>query len=187
MIDDVILISNLNDFVFCPVSIYFHNLYGNQSTITFQNTDQINGSKAHEAIDQGRYSTRKNVFTALEVYSEKYNIVGKIDIYDSDTKTITERKRTIKQLYDGFYYQIYAQYFAMKEMGYEVKHLELYSMSDNKHYQVLLPEENIPMLVKFEKVIGDMKTFSLETFKPDSAEKCARCIYEPACDRSRLC
>ena len=27
--DDIILISNLNDFIFCPVSIYFHKLYGN--------------------------------------------------------------------------------------------------------------------------------------------------------------
>lgn len=49
--DDAIIISNLNDFIFCPVSIYFHNLYGNRATITYQNSDQINGTKAHESID----------------------------------------------------------------------------------------------------------------------------------------
>ena len=42
--DDAIIILKLNDFIFCPVSIYFHNLYGNRSTITYQNTEQINGS-----------------------------------------------------------------------------------------------------------------------------------------------
>lgn len=26
--DDLIIISNLNDFIFCPASIYFHKLYG---------------------------------------------------------------------------------------------------------------------------------------------------------------
>ena len=97
MMDEIILISNINDFVFCPASIYFHNLYGSQSRITFQQPDQINGTKAHEAIDQGRYSTRKDVITALDVYSEKYNVVGKIDIYDGRLKTLVERKRTIKR------------------------------------------------------------------------------------------
>ena len=31
--EDLILISNLNDFIFCPVSIYFHKLYGNQDIL----------------------------------------------------------------------------------------------------------------------------------------------------------
>ena len=187
MMDEVILISNLNDFVFCPASIYFHNLYGRQSSIMFQNTEQINGTKAHEAVDQGRYSSRKEVITALDVYSEKYNVVGKIDIYDGRTKTLIERKRTIKHLYEGYYFQIYAQYFAMKEMGYAIKHLKFYSITDNKSYSVALPEEDIQMLKKFEMVIQEMRSFSLETFIQKNAEKCAHCIYEPACDRSQLC
>lgn len=29
MNDDTILITELNDFIFCPISIYFHKLYGN--------------------------------------------------------------------------------------------------------------------------------------------------------------
>lgn len=81
MMDDCIIISNLNDFIFCPVSIYFHNLYGSQDTLTYQNSCQINGTNVHEAVDKGTYSSRKNVMMAVEVYSEKYNLVGKIDIY----------------------------------------------------------------------------------------------------------
>lgn len=91
--DDAIIISNLNDFIFCPASIYFHNLYGSRDTITYQGAAQINGKKAHEAVDKGTYSGRKHILTALDIYSEKYNIVGKIDIYDLDKKILTERKR----------------------------------------------------------------------------------------------
>ena len=33
--DDIIKISNINDFIFCPASIYFHNLYGNENKLMF--------------------------------------------------------------------------------------------------------------------------------------------------------
>ena len=49
--DDVIIISNLNDFIFCPASIYFHKLYGSEDNLMYQSSYQINGSKAHEAVD----------------------------------------------------------------------------------------------------------------------------------------
>ena len=58
MMDDAIIISNLNDFIFCPVSIYFHNLYGNRSTITYQGKAQMNGSNAHDAVDNGTITGR---------------------------------------------------------------------------------------------------------------------------------
>lgn len=40
--DDIIIISNLNDFIFCPASIYFHKLYGSQDNLTYQSSYQIN-------------------------------------------------------------------------------------------------------------------------------------------------
>lgn len=33
--DDIIIISNLNDFIFCLASIYFHKLYGSQDNLTY--------------------------------------------------------------------------------------------------------------------------------------------------------
>lgn len=184
--DDCIIISNLNDFIFCPASIYFHNLYGSQDVLTYQNASQINGTSAHEAVDKGTYSGRKNILTALEVYSEKYNLVGKIDIYDADTRTLTERKRQIKTIYDGYIFQIYAQYFALSEMGYEIRKLRFYSMIDNKVYPVKLPAEDAEMLRKFEKTVNDIKNFDMENFKQDNIEKCKKCIYEPSCDRGLI-
>jgi CRISPR-associated protein Cas4 len=65
MDDDYIIISNLNDFIFCPASIYFHNLYGSMDTMMYQNSSQINGSHAHKTIDQGTYSSSKSVITRI--------------------------------------------------------------------------------------------------------------------------
>lgn len=41
----------------------------------YQSSHQINGSKAHEAVDNNSYSTRKNIITSLEVYSDKYSFL----------------------------------------------------------------------------------------------------------------
>ena len=67
--DDIIKISNINDFIFCPASIYFHNLYGNENKLMFQSKYQLNGTKAHETVDENKYSTKAEIITALDVYS----------------------------------------------------------------------------------------------------------------------
>jgi CRISPR-associated protein Cas4 len=183
LMDDYIIISNLNDFIFCPASIYFHNLYGSMDTFLYQGASQINGTDAHKSLDNGTYSEKKNIITGLAVYSEQYNLVGKIDLYDSDSKILTERKKKIKTIYEGYIFQIYAQYFAMKEMGYEVRKLRFYSMDDNKSYPVILPENDLEMKCKFEETINKIKCFEMDSFVQTNFEKCKKCIYEPACDR----
>ena len=75
---------------------------------------------------------------SLDVYCEKYRLLGKIDIYDGKKKILRERKRQIKQVYDGYIFQLYGQYFSLIEMGYEVDKMELYSMIDNKKYPIEL-------------------------------------------------
>ena len=65
---DEILITELNDFIFCPVSIYFHRLYGSLENMTYQSSAQINGSAAHEAVDQATYSSEKDIIMGLDVF-----------------------------------------------------------------------------------------------------------------------
>lgn len=182
--DDAILITELNDFIFCPVSIYFHKMYGNMDRMIYQNTDQINGTAAHKSVDEKSYSSRNTILTGLDVYCGKYNLIGKIDIYDAGRKLLRERKKRIKTIFDGYIFQIYGQYFAMTEMGYEIQKLELYSMDDNTSYNVLLPDEDKNMFSKFEAVIREIRLFDMESFIQNNKLKCQRCIYEPACDRT---
>ena len=181
-----ILISNLNDFIFCPASVYFHGLYNTYSTMLMQNTDQRNGSYVHEKLDYGGYSSRKDTLTGISVYCEKYGLTGKIDCYLGREKELIERKKCIRKVYDGYIFQLYGQYFAMTEMGYEVKKLSLYSYDQNRKIPVVLPLDDLMMLRKFEKTIREIHSFTLESFHPQNREKCLRCIYEPICDRSLI-
>lgn len=182
--DDLISITWLNDFIFCPVSIYYHNLYGTPDSISFQEKSQINGASVHERIDSGKYSTKSAIISGATVYSNRYNLIGKIDILDTKHGILTERKKKIKVIYDGYVLQLYGQYFALKESGYTVNHLFLYSMDDNKKYAVHLPEEDPQMMHRFETVIDQLQHLDLDSFIQQDVEKCRHCIYEPLCDRS---
>ena len=93
-------------------------------------------------------------------------------------------KKHIKEIYDGYIFQLYAQYYCMKEMGYEISKLELRSVDDNKKYNVKLPEEDLEMNTKFENTINEIRKFDLEGYQQTNTLKCGNCIYEDACDRS---
>ena len=91
--NETILITELNDFIFCPASIYFHKLYGNRDVMTYQNKAQINGTHAHKSIDNGTFSSEKKIMMAIDVYSEKYDLIGKIDMFDISIGLLRERKK----------------------------------------------------------------------------------------------
>ena len=49
--DDYIQISTLNDFIFCPYSIYLHNIYMDADESLYHATPQTKGRIAHEKVD----------------------------------------------------------------------------------------------------------------------------------------
>ena len=180
--EEYIPISFLNDFIFCPRSIYFHQLYGRADTRLYQGTDQVAGTIAHKSIDSKSYSTSKNILQTIDVYSSRFNIAGKIDIFDIAKKVLTERKRKIKRIYDGYIYQLYAQYFALIEMGYDVEFLKLYSMEDNKSYPIDLPQHNQKYYEGFLKLLEKIRAFRFDAPFIPNPNKCHRCIYNNLCD-----
>jgi CRISPR-associated protein Cas4 len=81
----------------------------------------------------------------VSVYSETYGLVGKIDLYYGNLKLLVERKTRIKKVHRGYIYQLYAQFFCLREMNIPVEKLALRSLSTNQSYQIDLPtsaEEN---------------------------------------------
>lgn len=179
--DDLIQISKLNDFIFCPKSLYFHSVYGSFNSKTFHSKAQTNGKIKHENIDKGIYSSSTNFLQGIEVYSEKYGLTGKIDIYDHKKSELIERKARVKQIFDGYKYQLYAQYFCMLEMGHNIKKLFVHSLEDNKRYPIPLPDHS--ETEKFEKLIFEVRNYDIQKhlnwFAPES--KCAQCIYKNLC------
>ena len=186
MSENAIAISNLNDFIFCPASIYFHNLDAETERLSYQDGAQLNGSAAHKSIDSRTYSSRADILQGISICSEEYDVFGKIDLFDIRSGTLTERKKHIQTIYDGYIYQLYAQCLSLREMGYDVKRLRLYSMDDNRSYDIALPENDSEMYGGFRRLIGEISAFQLDGFQQENPEKCNNCIYEPLCSFSIL-
>ena len=182
--DDLIQISKINDFIFCPYSLYVHAIYEGFSQDVYHDVPQRVGKIKHENIEEGKYSNLKRYLQGLAVYSEKYGLVGKIDIYDSEERVLIERKYKIKKIYDGQKYQLWAQYFAMQEVGHEIDKLFIHSLSDNKKYQIELPGEEGEKI--FADLINSMRNFEIMKEKVVvNPEKCKKCIYQELCGEAK--
>lgn len=180
---DYIPLSTLNDFIFCPYSIYLHSVYMEAAEDLYKATPQTRGTIAHEGVDQKKSSTRKTDIMSLPVYSDEFGISGKIDIYKQDRKLLIERKNNLKRIFRGQIYQLWGQYFCMKEMGFEVEHLAFYEISTNKMIDVDLPEEEgreefLGFIRKFKEYDPLTTTFCI------NPNKCVHCIYCNLCDKT---
>lgn len=176
-----LMITQINDFLFCPRSMYFSGIYRNTtSTDVYHQTPQTVGLANHKSIDENTYSSRKDIISGMMVYSEKYNLLGCIDILDTKTGLLTERKYSVTAVYDGLRYQLFGQFFALSEMGFRVNAMRLHSTKDNKNYDITLPDSL--STAKFEQVLNDIKHFSLNAPFSPNPRKCEKCIYAPLCD-----
>ena len=178
--ESYIPITHLNDYTFCPRSIYLHAIYGAFKQNLYHRTPQTIGKIKHENIEEGVYSSAKRYLQGMSVYSEKYGLMGKIDVYDTVEQALIERKNKAKFIYDGYRYQLYAHYFCLTEMGYPVKALYIHSLSDNKRYPLALPSTNEQK--DFEEIVEKVtcaRAGAMPVLK--NKAKCEACIYKPLC------
>ncbi|KKP36650.1 MAG: RecB family exonuclease [Candidatus Peregrinibacteria bacterium GW2011_GWA2_33_10] len=178
--ESYIQISKINDFIFCPRSIYLHGVYEPFNQKLYHRVEQFRGKLCHKSIDEGCYSTAKKYLQGIEVASDKLGIAGKIDVYDKDKQALIERKFKIKKIFDGYKYQLYAQMICLEEMGFKIKKLFLHSISDNKRYEIPIPSSK--ELKKFNEIIDCIKNIDVENCAiVSNKDKCANCIYKTLC------
>ena len=179
--ETALTMTQLNDFMFCPRSLYYSGIFRQSvDAEVYRQIPQKTGLAAHAAVDEGRYSTRCHVLQGTMVYCAKYALLGRIDVFDAASGVLTERKHSITAVYDGFRYQLYAQYFALTEMGYAVKRLCLYSSQNNKIYPVALPEA--ADIAAFEDLLEQMRVWTPDLPFTPNGSKCRACIYNSLCD-----
>lgn len=182
---DYIPLSILNDFIFCPYSIYLHNVYMETDEDMYKASPQVKGDLVHSSIESKTASTRKTDLMSLTVYSDSLRIYGKIDIFKSDKHQLIERKNNLKKIFRGQLYQLWGQYYCMTEMGYTVNELYFYEISTNKMMPINLPgEEDRKELERFISAFYEFNP-SLSAF-PINSNKCRHCIYCNLCDKTEL-
>ena len=182
LMDDYISISTLNDFIFCPYSIYLHNVYMETDEGLYHATPQTRGKIAHETIDKKKASNRADDLQALPIISERYGLVGKIDIYKGREQKLIERKYQLKQIFQGQIYQLWAQYLCLIEMGYPVQSLAFYEISTNKMIPIELPKEE--ELRGFEQFLSKYRSYDPTAPIMTNRNKCRHCIYCNICDKT---
>jgi CRISPR-associated exonuclease Cas4 len=173
--DSAIPISAINDFLFCPKSLYLHSIYSSFNTNIYHDVPQVAGSVAHENIENGNYTTSKYILQGLFVYSNRLGIKGKIGTYDTKNKHLTERKYRVRSIYKGFRYQLYAQMYCLEEAGMPVKRLFIQSLSNNKRFEIPLPSE--AERKDFEATVTDMRNFNSESTRNHLCGRCQSNIY----------
>ena len=181
--NDYIPLSMLNDFIFCPYSIYLHSMYMESDGDLYKATPQTKGTFAHQGVNEKKGSTRKSDIMSLPVYCDELGISGIIDIYKQDKHLLVERKNNLKHIFRGQIYQLWGQYFCLTEMGYEVEQLAFYEISTNKMISVELPGETGK-----QELCNFIEKF--KNYAPDSciihinSNKCSHCIYSNLCDKT---
>lgn len=181
--EDYIHISTLNDFVFCPYSIYLQGVYMDTDEGQYKAMPQTRGKVAHQTTDKKTASNRSDDLLSLPVYSDEYGLMGKIDVYKRKEKKLIERKYQLKQIFQGQIYQLWAQMLCLKEMGEEVMSLAFYETSTNKMIPVAMPAEDD--LLRFKRFLHRFRSFN-----PDNTpfginhNKCIHCVYCNLCDKT---
>lgn len=176
-------ITYLNDFIFCPYSLYLHQVFDQGDEIMYSAKPQQVGKAHHENIDGNELKCNFNKeLRGIYVVSNKLGIYGKIDILEVGSGKLVERKYHISTIYQGYLYQIWSQYFALTEMGYTIKQICFYSIKDKRTYPLELPGVR-----EFEELRGHIRRiarYDFDSFLKTNLQKCLRCIYAALCDKT---
>lgn len=143
---------------------------------------QIQGQIAHETVDNKKASNRRDDLFSLPVYSTRYKLMGKVDVYHQKEKRLVERKYRLKQIYQGQIYQLWAQYFCLLEMGYEVEKIAFYETATNKMIPVSIPNEKD--VAQFDAFIESFQQYNPSMPIHINVNKCKHCIYCNLCDKT---
>lgn len=174
----------LNDFIFCPYSIYLHNVYMDKDEGMYHATPQTRGKIAHETIDNKTASRKSDDIISLPIYSDKYALMGKIDIYRQKEELLIERKYQLKKIFRGQLYQLWAQYYCMREMGYTINQLAFYEISTNRMIPVAIPGDMEK--TEFENFLNTVNGYDPSIPINVNINKCKHCIYCSLCDKTEI-
>lgn len=185
MTDFLIPISLIGNYLYCPYSIYLHNVYMETDDSVYKAEHLYKGSAVHRVVDEKRSDNRKEVLQAFPVYSERLGLVGKIDMFNAKTGELIERKTKVDRIYPRHIYQLWAQMFCLQEMGYEVKKLSLYDYTSNKKHNVEIPSEQEGL--NFVSFLNEMRAYNPSEDKIKvNAQKCKYCIFTNMCDKTEV-
>lgn len=177
--EHLLAITVLNDFVFCPYSIYLHQIYGDSQEDVYHNIYQSRGKRLHQFLEKN--PNGRSLINSW-VSSETLGIYGRIDAYDEAEEELIEYKSTVAVAYKGYYYQIWAQLICLREQGISVKKLSFFDFKTNTKIPIPLPTP--ADLLDLKNHIERVRHFDFESNFKVNPNKCRQCIYNNLCEKA---
>jgi CRISPR-associated exonuclease Cas4 len=158
--DEIINISALNQYAFCPRRCALLNIEG----VWADNEHTIQGSILHERADEIGYETVGNarLVRALPLFSLRYGLSGKADVVEIRRKEIVpvEYKKGKRRKFENDEIQLCAQALCLEEMFQtRISRGFIYHAASKKRREVLIDEDlrnlTLETLEKVRQLLAD--------------------------------
>lgn len=179
--EDIIAISALNQYVFCPRRCALMHIEG----IWSANEHTVQGTILHTHADEQGYEVvgKTKLLRALPLYSQKYGLSGKADIVEIRGEEIipVEYKKGKRRLFENDEIQLTAQALCLEEM-FQTKITRgfIYHASSKKRREVFFDNnlriEAIELIVKIRNLLME-ETIPSADYKP----RCEGCSLYNIC------
>lgn len=171
-IDDMINVSDINQFLYCPRRLFYLQFYQTQGVNEFL----VDGRRKHQR--QGR---RGGYVFELYLSSERLGLHGKIDLIDeSDGMKPIERKRG-DRYFENDVIQLCAYGLLLEEyLGKPVDTGILYLFGTNRRAEIALTDSIKRKTISVIEDIRSMNPDSIPGFV-DNPKKCTKCSVQLYC------
>jgi len=179
--EDPVLLSLLNDFIFCPRRAALKGIEG----LWGENAHTVVGDLLHDHADDPGYETDEGVtvLRALRLYSDRYGLSGRADIVElrAGRPVPVEYKKGKKRDFENDDVQLCAQALCLEEMfATEVPHGWIYHASSKRRRPVdFTPELRAETLRSIEAVRNLLQSGRV----PPAVlmPRCDGCSLRPVC------
>lgn len=171
-IDDMINVSDINQFLYCPRRLYYLQFYQTQGINEFL----VDGRKNHS-----KHGRRGGYIFELYVHSDRFGLHGKIDLIDcSDGMKPVERKRG-----DRFFendviqlcaYGLLLEEYLEKPVGVGI----IYLFGTNRRHEIPLSDSLKDKTIQIIEDIRSMKPEVIPGFA-NNPNKCTKCSVKLYC------
>ena len=178
---DIIAISALNQYVFCPRRCALMHVEG----IWSDNEHTAKGTILHKTADERGYETsgKNKLLRALPLFSEKHGLSGKADIVEmrSDEIIPVEYKKGKRREFDNDNIQLTAQALCLEEMfGQKIRRGFIFHAASKRRREVIFDEtlrsETIAVIEAVRNLL-ETETIPAAEFKP----RCNGCSLYGTC------
>jgi len=175
MTEELVNVSDLNQYTYCPRRYWYLNFYDTQG----RNYERVEGKTKHE-----NQSSRGNWLSELYLESQTLGIKGKVDVLDlEDDKVVpVERKRAESGEYYGSDEIQLAAYCMLLEdhLDEPVQEGAIYLYETDQRHAIRITEEHRRTV---EEIISRIEQMTVDAIPPftDNPNKCEACSARAYC------